>query len=199
MNIPSTSEPISRHLATPCCGHGKTSGIGGVRDAFRARLPQDHVLATLMDEHARLLSVLDQLEDLARGLNSSAGMVLARIEALGRQLLGAEPHHAREEKVLFPALRARGIDGPPDVMEAEHHELRTLKHQVVDLAAKAAMGDAGATDQLRSAAQTLVGLLRGHIEKEDSILYPMAFAAIPEGEWANMRACCDEIGYCCHR
>lgn len=181
-----------------CCGHHDHHAFGGARSAFRGRLPPDHVLAVLMDEHVRILAQLDQLERLAADLPSAGGMVFARIESIGHQLLAAEPHHQREEQVLFPALRERGIDGPPNVMEAEHVELRALKHQIVDLAAKSTMGDTLAIQPLRAAAHALVSTLRAHIEKEDSILYPMAFATIPDHDWTGLSARCDAIGYCCH-
>jgi hypothetical protein len=171
--------------------------MGGERAAFRARLPADHVLATFMDEHARILGQLDQLEHLAHNLAGSSGMVFARIEAIGRQLLGAEPHHQREEKVLFPALHARGIDGPPAVMAAEHVELRALKHELVDLAVKATDGDPSKHEPLRRVAHQLVSMLRAHIEKEDTILYPMALATLPANAWPELRAGCDAVGYCC--
>ena len=182
---------------TAGCGHQAHAALGGARDAFRGRLPANHVLAVLMDEHARILAKLDQLQRLATDLPTKGGMVFARIEALGRELIGVEPHHQREEKVLFPALRALGIDGPPNVMVLEHVEMRALKHQIVDLAAKSTMGDTSAIEQLRGVTAALVSTLRAHIEKEDNILYPMAFAAIAEPAWAELSAQCDAVGYCC--
>ncbi len=182
---------------TGCCGHQPHAAMGGARDTFRSRLPANHVLAVLMDEHARILAQLDQLERLATDLPSKGGMVFARIEALGRELIGVEPHHQREEKVLFPALQAVGIDGPPSVMVLEHVEMRALEHQIVELAAKGTMGDTSAIAQLRGVAAALVSTLRAHIDKEDNILYPMALAAIAEPAWAELSAQCDAIGYCC--
>jgi len=181
------------HQPASCCGGPSPA----TSRPLRSQLPQGHVLATLMDEHARLLGQLDQLEELAGSLDSASGTALLRLEAIGRHLLGAEPHHQREERVLFPALRERGIDGPPDVMESEHVELRALKHEVVDSAAKAIAGDTMAIEPLRRAAHALVTMLRSHIEKEDTILYPMALSAIPERDWSILKQRCDEVGYCC--
>jgi hemerythrin-like domain-containing protein len=187
--------PAHDHAGACCGGHGAAE----VRAPFRARLPDGHVLATLMDEHARMLAHLDHLEPQAAKLENTSGMAFARIEAIARHLIGAEPHHQREEQVLFPALRERGIEGPPAVMEEEHVELRALKHAVVDLAGKCTAGDKAAVEALRRTVRTLVSALRSHIDKEDSILYPMAFASMSDADFAAMRARCDEVGYCCGR
>jgi hemerythrin-like domain-containing protein len=166
---------------------------------LRARLPHDHVLAELMDEHLQLLSQLARLEELARGPGGAASPPFAEMEAIARRLEGAEPHHQREEQVLFPALTERGLAGPPRMMEHEHVELRARKHRVRELAAQAAAGDPAAPASLRREALGLVAMLREHIHKEDEILYPMAFETIEASAWADMRRRCDAIGTCCGR
>lgn len=182
---------------TLCAAHREA--VGGDRDAFRARLPDGHVLATLMDEHVRLLAKLERLAELC-GAEELDRPALEEIAEIGRHLVGAEPHHAREEQVLFPALVARGLAGPPRVMEMEHVGIRSLKHAIIDLAGRALAGDSaetGAQDALRQSARKLVADLREHIAKEDGILYPMSFDTITDpAEWEAMRARCDEIGYC---
>ena len=157
-----------------------------------------------MDEHQAILARLERLQELvARELGEpSAPDARARLEeiaSIGRHLVDAEPHHQREEQVLFPALRELGIEGPPNVMEAEHVELRALKHAVAEGAAKILeSGDgAGVARGFARNARQLVGLLRDHIAKEDHVLYPMAVQAIAPAEWERMKARCDEIGYCC--
>jgi hypothetical protein len=43
-------------------------------------------------------------------------------------------------------------------------------------------------------------MLREHIAKEDGVLYPLALRVIREpSTWAELRARCDAIGYCCPR
>jgi DUF438 domain-containing protein len=184
------------------CRHhlGATEGVSG---PFRKSLPDGHVLATFMDEHQRILEKLRRLAELAapeqRG-NEGADdrAAIEEMRDLGAHLIGAEPHHQREEEVLFPALIERGVHGPPMMMEAEHVELRKFKHIVRDTAAAMLTGEGGEWRTLRSAALGLSEMLTAHIAKEDSILYPLAFQAIGDPEtWADMKRRCDEIGYCC--
>jgi DUF438 domain-containing protein len=50
------------------------------------------------------------------------------LEGIAAHLLGAEPHHQREEQVLFAELENRGLFGQPRVMRMEHEDLRIRKH-----------------------------------------------------------------------
>ncbi|MEE9185803.1 MAG: hemerythrin domain-containing protein [Candidatus Binatia bacterium] len=75
-----------------------------------------------------------------------------------------ERHTHTEEEVLFPALEAHleRTTGPLTVMDAEHQEIR----QILDTIS--------AGQDIRNQASRLVGLLQGHIQKEDRVLFPMA-------------------------
>jgi uncharacterized protein len=167
---------------------------GDQRGAFRASLADDHVIATLMDEHQRILAELGRLAGLVRARPEPA--TLEQVAAVAETLIGAEPHHQREEEVLFPELRERGIEGPPTVMRAEHAALRELKHALHDGALAALDGRADAWPACAAAGERLVGMLRDHIFKEDNVLYPLAVRAIEPQAWAGMKRRCDAIGYC---
>lgn len=94
----------------------------------------------------------------------------------------AEPHHHKEEEVLFPALESKGIPkegGPIGVMLMEHEIKRGY---VRDLAA-------GKIE----AAGKIISLLREHIVKENDILYPLAEQVLSEGELAAMGDRCQDI------
>lgn len=187
----------------PCREHESPCGHA-VADAspLRASLPDEHVVAVLMDEHQRILAQLERLGELVADGAEPSGPEgrerLERIRAVAETLIGAEPHHQREERVLFPALVERGIDGPPRVMELEHVELRALKHAVHEHAGRLLDRDGGDWQRLLHGARGLIDQLRLHIAKEDQVLYPLALRQIPAAEWDGMRRRCDEIGYCCH-
>ena len=184
-----------RHL---CAAHAQASQ--GERSAFRNSLPPDHPVAVLMDEHVQILGRLAALSAAADRLAGERPRALAEMAELGAALVAAEPHHSREELVIFPALRERGMSGPPDVMEFEHTEIRRLKHAIHNGALALLEGGEGDEARLRSDALRLVTVLSDHIAKEDGILYPMAVQVIDEpGAWDELRARCDRVGYCCHQ
>lgn len=85
----------------------------------------------------------------------------AMVEALAVPL---ERHARMEEEVLFPALEAyiERTTGPLAVMDAEHESIRESLTTI-----SAGQGIRGQTTRL-------LATLRGHIHKEDRVLFPMA-------------------------
>jgi DUF438 domain-containing protein len=162
-------------------------------------LPAQHLLRDLILEHEQLLLRLGELEQLAHELRDGSptrdvAAVLARIHALADELLHAEPHHQREEKVLFPELELRGIVMPTAVMRHEHEELRALKRRLADLSIQSQPD----VDTTANCAFTLVTTLRNHIHKENDVLYPMAFTMIVEPAiWTRLRTEAARFGPCC--
>ena len=79
-------------------------------------------------------------------------------------------HFELEEQALFPLLENHlpTTHGPLAIMNAEHVEFRQL------LQGLTAAVHAGALIAQRTQAVDLIALLRGHIAKEDQVLFPMA-------------------------
>lgn len=85
-------------------------------------------------------------------------------------------HHAKEEDILFPSLERRGIPrggGPIGVMLFEHDKGRELRSRMTNVLSTLASDDKGRWVFIRSA-EEFIELLRGHILKEDNILFEMA-------------------------
>ncbi len=94
-------------------------------------------------------------------------------------------HHYKEEKVLFPALVAKGFSteqGPVAVMLAEHEQGRAFIRAMADAVARQKSGDAKALGDLAYAAERYADLLTAHIQKEDNVLFTMADRALSEAE-----------------
>ncbi len=173
--------------------------LGSIKDD----LDINHVIHTFVVEHDALLDYLDELDKINNEVQASnAEMisfdVLTKINDLAKNLIGAEPHHQREEKVLFPALETAGVSGPPRIMKMEHVELRELKKRLLELSevgAELKVDDF--KEELRLIAEPLIFKLRDHIFKENNILYPTALQVIKtESEWLSLKTACDAIGYC---
>ena len=155
----------------------------------------------MTEEHIIVLGFLAKLEILVGRWKNASGVTaqeLAQLQLLAEKLLDTESHHRREEDVLFPALEAIGIDGPPAIMRAEHDDMRESKRQLLELTAKAGRQQwENWRREVMLVASNLIGTLRDHIDKEDKILYPAAMSAITDDEsWRDMKAACDRIGYC---
>lgn len=185
----------AENVPASCCQHASPAASS----ALRASLPDDHPVATMLDEHQTILARLERLAGLCAAPGAPARAELEELGQLAEHLIGAEPHHQREEQVLFPALQERGVHGPPEVMISEHVRLRELKHALQGLARQVLAGERGRWTELQATAEALVEMLGEHIAKEDGILYPLALRVIEPGVWAELRVRCDAIGYCCPR
>ncbi|KKT16761.1 MAG: hypothetical protein A2654_00405 [Candidatus Nealsonbacteria bacterium RIFCSPHIGHO2_01_FULL_43_31] len=167
-------------------------------------LKPGHVIHTLMEEHKLILGFLDELEKTNQRIQEESKYDenngdFKKMENIAEHLVGAEPHHQREEKVLFPEMEKREIFGPTEMMRREHEEFRPKKKEILSLGQSVAKMDFDKFKKnLKESADFLVAMLREHIAKENDILYPMALEVIPEeAVWQNMKKECDKIGYCC--
>lgn len=92
-------------------------------------------------------------------------------------------HHAKEEDVLFKALVANGMpekQSPIEAMLIEHDLGRAFVRNIEEAAQKALDGESGQIPVIAENAKGYAALLRGHIDKEDTILYPLAERVLPE-------------------
>jgi hemerythrin-like domain-containing protein len=86
-------------------------------------------------------------------------------------------HHAKEEKLLFPALEQAGIardSGPLGVMLAEHVAGRNFVKGMNEALSEMNAGDTMARERFIQDARGYVQLLDGHIMKENNVLFMMA-------------------------
>lgn len=171
---------------------------------IKQSLPVGHVIDTLMSEHDLILGFVDELEKVNGAIQQMDGYDARRDEFallihIAEHLMETELHHQREEEALFPEMESRGLTGPPEVMRAEHKQLRIHKEQLQKLATGAGtMEFKSFKDQLDIATAYIAEHLRDHIFKENNILYPTALQVIADQQvWDSMKLRCDEIGYCC--
>ena len=94
-------------------------------------------------------------------------------------------HHAKEEKIFFPALEAQGLPhrgGPTGVMRAEHELGRQhMKAMGVGL-------DVGDARAFARHAWAFVRLMREHMTKEDQRLFPVADRMLTDADQELVRA-----------
>ena len=138
----------------------------------------------LMDEHRVIERVIASLEtatnELAKGGAVRPGFYLEAADFIKGFADGC--HHAKEEGVLFTAMAAAGMPtqaGPIAVMLAEHEQGRAYTRGMRQAADRLRAGENSARADVIHNARGYVALLRQHIAKEDSILFPMADQVIP--------------------
>lgn len=187
-----------RHL---CSMHMEM--LKGELEKMTNSLEKGHVIDTLVKEHEIILSFLDELEETNKKIQELETYapdceLFKKLLSLAQNLLGAEPHHQREEQVLFPEVENRGVTGPTRIMVMEHEDLRRYKHDVLDLAENVSTMDfTEFKNRLNASAKLLILTLRDHIFKENNILYPTSLEVIQDADsWQKLKDACDKIGYC---
>lgn len=132
-------------------------------------------METLREEHRIILRALDALESAAERLAAGRALPPGWWQALIEWLraFADRNHHAKEEQGLFPAMIDAGVPadgGPVAVMLEEHARGRALLQAMA----------AGEPEARASNARLYVELLRGHIEKENGIVFPLADAVLDD-------------------
>lgn len=169
----------------------------------KINLKPGHLIHTLVAEHEIILEFLDKLEKVNQIIQRMADFKNRKefneLAKIAEHLIEAEPHHKREEEVLFPELEKRGVLGPPEMMRLEHAELRKNKEELKEISQSFNEENFLALKKrLDKISKFITTFLREHISKENNILYPMGLEAIPEENvWQKMKKECDKIGYCC--
>lgn len=141
-------------------------------------------IEALMNDHRLIEKAIDALEAFAgeARLGATDGRAeLGRFVTFIREFADRF-HHGKEEDILFQAMIEAGFPragGPIAVMLMEHDHGRQHVAVLAALAGQAGAWTAEDRQRLAAAAQGYAGLLRQHIHKEDSILYPMAEQRLP--------------------
>lgn len=133
----------------------------------------------LKHEHQIVLMVLDGAEREARNIQASGTMdspKVAKIVDFLRTFVD-KCHHSKEERELFPKLQQRGMPGKAGPIGVMLHEHTLGRAEVAAIAAAVDGCARGETAAARTVADHLLTygtLLRGHIDKENNVLFRMA-------------------------
>ena len=146
--------------------------------------PQMDAIELLMDEHQLILRALDALDAfVAKQVRDGDDRAeLSRFVRFIREFADAR-HHGKEEAILFEAMVGAGFPrdgGPIAVMLMDHDAGRTYVAAMAGRAEQASPWSDGERQAMAEASLGYSSLLRGHIRREDQILYPMARQRLPE-------------------
>jgi len=124
-------------------------------------------------EGAKAAGVVDDLRDLRRAIQ---GEVMS--------------HFREEEQALFPVLGMHidSASGPIAMLMEEHAIFRQLELQLEEAVAALEAGFRdGWEEKFCDAAYSIARLLPAHIDKEESVLFPMAEGVLSADEWDDVR------------
>ncbi len=147
------------------------------------------VTQCLREEHRIILRVLDCFEVALNEAQQSGDWPIETMRAFTVffEDFADRCHHCKEEGRLFPTLESAGIPregGPIGVMLEEHERGRMFVRAMKDDIANIENNAQPAKASLLEHGIQFIDLLRGHIMKEDNILFNMADQVI-QGSDAN--------------
>lgn len=163
----------------------------------------DAVIATPLDilrrEHERALQQLNVLQAATLCLRVSASAAQSPVRDNGINNLNKvidfidkemRLHFQREEEVLFPAIEKHiGVEkSPTQLLLKEHARLWELYAELKSKLAEFQKNGSAqpVTVDIYEIARQMIGLLRGHIEKENATLLPLAEGLLAESEMAGI-------------
>ncbi len=144
----------------------------------------------LRAEHEGILTMLQILERISEQMNSGKRANLGHLDQI-IEFLGVfadKCHHGKEEDILFPALEKVGIPregGPIGVMLHDHDQGRKYIREMREALEELRKGQDGADGFVR-AARGYIELLRGHIMKENNVLFVMAERNLSKDEQTRL-------------
>jgi len=143
------------------------------------------ITQALVDEHRLILRMIALLERnaalTAAGVYANWQFYLDGVDFIRNY--ADRFHHAKEEDVLFDALVRNGMpreNSPIAAMLMEHDQGRACV-RAMEVAVREVMeGRQGRECAIAENALAYAALLKDHISKEDTILYPLAERVIPD-------------------
>ena len=149
------------------------------------------VLDHLTSEHRLILAGLACLESQAQRCLDGGQLELDAVQELMAFLreFVRGCHHVKEEEVLFPGLEALGFerDGGPVGMLCYEHEAFNQAFERIEKALPAAeIGDPWSLSAWARQVDAFVSMARGHISKEEDVLFPMARTRSPQTLFQSM-------------
>jgi hemerythrin-like domain-containing protein len=141
----------------------------------------------LENDHVYILHLIDVMEKIV--LTSHSGVNnMETVVNLIRNYADAF-HHAKEENLLFPLMATKGFSkeqGPIAVMLHDHVQGRSFVKAMSEEIENFKKGNNAALSKIHENMKGYIELLRGHIAKENNVLFRMADNVMSEKEQQDL-------------
>ncbi|ABM27681.1 DUF438 domain-containing protein [Nitratidesulfovibrio vulgaris] len=164
-------------------------------------MPPGHPVHTYRAENAEATRIADEIISQIDRMRSVPGDTESPLDELAwsfsrrhvadllADLAHVERHYTRKEMQLFPMLEENGIEAPPKVMWEVHDDIRSLLRKARETVE--GPSPVAAATVARDAALAVKDM----VDKEETVLFPMALESLTEAQWGRVRHGEDEIGY----
>lgn len=152
---------------------------------------QHDPVTQLVAEHDLIGQILDAFDGWANELSSQSNddrLGLRRFLRFFKEYADG-CHHLKEERFLFANMsrhEAAGAAEPVDALTSEHEESRKLIARLDVYAAQEQPWTSADKKAIETCVADYTELYRAHIEKENSVLYPLADKKLPTAAWDDI-------------
>lgn len=156
-----------------------------------------------MEEHFNIKRFVNEMKEAVAELLLLSELpettpLMTELYRVTDHLLRTERHHIREESVIMLRLDRKMIPTNELNIRIDHDELRLMKRRFTKIVRSLYTTPLQpAQKELEELAESIEKRLIDHINKEDTILYPIALEQFSDDEWDEMKKECDRIGYIC--
>ena len=138
----------------------------------------------LKEEHNGIKVMLQALETISDRLKSGKEVDTGHLDMIAEfmQIYIDKCHHGKEERMLFPAVEKTGVTKENKIIEellAEHVSGRVKMNKFIKDIVKYKKSKPKASPKMTQNIKSYVTSLNKHIEKEDTIFYPLADQNLP--------------------
>jgi hemerythrin-like domain-containing protein len=139
----------------------------------------------LAEEHKAVRVILDALARMCEKLRAGERVDPEHFEKVLVFIrnVADRAHHLKEEELLFEKMESAGVSRDEmlaDKITTEHDLGRGFIRGISDALVAYSMGDDSAGRVIAENASSYVRLLRGHIVKEEEIIFPLADRHLPD-------------------
>ena len=139
----------------------------------------------LENDHVQILRLIEVMERVTGNTDPDVEHLDTIVKIIREFADGL--HHAKEEQLLFPLMVQKGFSnetGPVAVMLHDHVQGRNFVKGMAENISLFKKGESGALKFIYSNMLGYAGLLKTHIEKENTVLFRMADKAFTPAEQA---------------
>jgi len=138
----------------------------------------------LTREHKDIIELLNIMNKIADQIRSNEVFYTSDVEdILDFLLVFIEKFHHRKEEIFYPILVSAGIPEEPEsisIMLYEHVLSRNYLNEISSCIQNCKIGNDFSGELLAESLMKYVTLLKGHIKKEEKLIFPMANKELSE-------------------
>ena len=157
------------------------------------KLPLGHPIQIFMQENRAIEALLEQFKFILKQIKQDQDEALKlELRAKYNLLMDIKKHYLRQEELLFPLLREKGMHKSLILIRQNIDNIRERLLKIEDLLASHLIFPQTIENTIKPILQTIPWI----IKKEETEIFPAALENLSEDDWFRIASLSDGFGYC---